>query len=291
MSELAKIAAKLLKKEGMNSTSLPQVNLYYSENTTQRAPLLYKQGIIFILQGEKTIYSGSETYTYNPTNFITLTVPLPLECQAISNDGQPIIGLTMDIEMPVLNRLIHQMEESETISRVDRGEKDRGFFIGQLKSEIKNSLKRLLLCLQDPIQSKILGNDRVKELLFHVLRHEQSSALYALAMKNTGISKIDTALRDIQLNYQKTFDVEGLAGSVNMSPSSFHQTFKRVTASSPIQYVKKVRLVKAKEILSSECQTVSEVASSVGYESVSQFNREFKRYFGLTPGSLKRVTI
>ncbi len=104
-------------------------------------------------------------------------------------------------------------------------------------------------------------------------------------MKNTNLSKIDRALRQIHENYQHAMNIDKLAGLVNMSPSAFHKAFKEVTSSSPIQYLKKIRLDKARSLLMKHGIRVNEVATEVGYESATQFSREFKRYFGKTPVS------
>lgn len=112
---------------------------------------------------------------------------------------------------------------------------------------------------------------------------EDAASLIALATKNSKLSRIDKALKQIHGNYQSTIEVENLAKMVNMSPSAFHRAFKEVTASSPIQYLKKIRLSKARDLLLEHKVRVNEAAMEVGYESATQFSREFKRYFGLTP--------
>ncbi|OIQ17513.1 MAG: hypothetical protein BM556_11965 [Bacteriovorax sp. MedPE-SWde] len=281
-------ASKLLKSEGINSTYLPQVSIFTAKSSTERAPLVYNQGVIFMLQGEKCIHTESDTFTYNRENLLVITVPMPLECQGIVKDNKPMIAVVMDIEISLLNQLINMMEGTSTISKVDKGDRDKGLFVSKLNESIKDALLRLLICLQDPFEASVLGNNIIKELIFYILKQREAAPLFALAMKNTNLSKIEIALKDVQSNYSKQFNVDALAKSVNMSVSSFHHTFKNVTSSSPIQYLKKIRLNKAKDFLTNEKYSVGEAATNVGYESVSQFNREFKRYFGVTPGSLNK---
>lgn len=288
MSKLIELATNLLELEGWHQTLIPQVGLYKSKNSTKRAPLLYNQGVIFMLQGEKQIHTSSESFIYNEDNFLVITVPMPLECQGITKNDKPIIALTMDIEVATLNHLMNMMENKKTLSQVDQGDKNRGLFVAEKNFDIDCALLRLLTCLQDPTESQIFGQDIVKEIIYHILKQEKSAPLYALATKNTNLSKIESALKEVQNNYEKQFDVNSLAKSVNMSVSSFHSAFKNVTSSSPIQYIKKIRLNKAKEFLENNKLSVNEAAINVGYESVSQFNREFKRYFGVTPGSLNK---
>ncbi len=289
MENLAQLADKLLLLNGPNHSHLPQIHFYKNPQTTEKMSLVYNQGIIFVLQGEKCIYTESEKINYNPDNFLVLTVPLPLSCQGFSTDNEPIIAMLMDIETSTLNALINMMEDGKTFDKIEKGDKDKGLFVSKTDDQIQNALARLLICLQCPIEAKILGPDIIKEIIYYVLKKKESAPLYALAMKNTNLSKIEIALKEVHNNYPQQFDVESLAKSVNMSTSSFHQVFKNVTDSSPIQYLKKIRLSKAKDFLIESKVSVSEAATHVGYESVSQFNREFKRYFGVTPGSLNKA--
>ncbi|MBU1231727.1 MAG: AraC family transcriptional regulator, partial [Proteobacteria bacterium] len=148
---------------------------------------------------------------------------------------------------------------------------------------IKETLLRLLQALQSPLDSNVIGQGIVNELIFRIMCGENASSLYALAMKNTNLSRIDKALKLIHSNYRQSIDVDSLAALANMSPSAFHRAFKDVTLSSPIQYLKKVRLGKARSLLMEQGSRVNEAAAEVGYESTAQFSREFKRYFGNSP--------
>ncbi|MGD9212400.1 MAG: helix-turn-helix domain-containing protein, partial [Desulfobacteraceae bacterium] len=162
-----------------------------------------------------------------------------------------------------------------------------GLFLSRTTPKIKNVVVRLLRAIQSPVESKVLGEGIVHELIFRIMCSENASSLYALAMKNTNLARIDKALKLIHENYQDSINVEKLADIVNMSPSSFHRAFKKVTSSSPIQYVKKIRLDKAKSLLIEQGLRVNEAATQVGYESTTQFSREFKRHFGNSPISYR----
>jgi AraC-like DNA-binding protein len=154
--------------------------------------------------------------------------------------------------------------------------------VAAVSPEIKEVVLRLLAALQSPIESSVLGKGLVYELLFRILCGENAAVLYALAMKNTTVAKIEKALKRIHSDYRSAMNVDSLASLVNMSPSAFHRAFNDVTASSPIQYIKKIRLTKARDLLLEQQVRVSEAANQVGYESAAQFSREFKRYFGNT---------
>lgn len=286
MKEIIESIDKLAKLEGVNSTLLPGVKVYRSSKSTPVAPLVYNQGIIFLAQGTKKVYLGNTTYEYNNENYLVLTVPLPLKCEAIVSNDLPLLGIIIDIEIGVLNNIINTMGDDIIHQNLGTSKKSTGLFTAKTNDQFLSTIQRLLKSLENTTEVKMLGRDLIKELIYRIMCGENASSLYCLAMKNTKISKIEMALKEIHGNYQSNMDVEKLASLANMSLSSFHHTFKEVTASSPIQYLKKVRLSKAKEILIEEDVRVNEAARLVGYESVTQFSREFKRYFGHTAGSL-----
>jgi len=288
MKELIKYVDKLSELEGINKTLLPGVYTYRASEDGERNPLLYNQGIIFIVQGSKKVYKEDKLFDYNPENFLVLTVPLPLECEARTDNGKPLLGITIDIETSVLNNIINLMGEEVNLKKFNTAQKNCGLFTSKLNEEIQGILLRLMKALQNPIDTNIVGEATVKELIYKIMQSENAGPLYSLAMKNTNLSKVELALKEIHNNFRKSIDVNELASIVNMSVSSFHHTFKSVTSSSPIQYIKKIRLNKARTFLIERDLQVNEVAREVGYESVSQFNREFKRYFGMTPGSLSK---
>ncbi|MDT8445737.1 MAG: AraC family transcriptional regulator [bacterium] len=283
MQQIIHLAAQLAVKQGYNQTLLPQVGIYKDDHSHGRATLLYNQGIIFVLQGEKKIYAKDLVLSYDPAKYLVLTVPLPLACETSIKPGKPLLALVLDIDIPTLNNIIHLMGSSVDFSRYKSSEKDCGLYIADLVPALKDILFRLVQLLQKPTETKILGEGILRELIFQLLKDEKAAPLYALAMRNTNLSKIDMALKEIHVNFDRPLDVEALAKTVNMSVSSFHHTFKEVTDSSPIQYLKQIRLLKARTFITESGLRVNEAARKVGYESVSQFSREFKRYHGAPP--------
>jgi AraC-like DNA-binding protein len=181
------------------------------------------------------------------------------------------------------------MDEHIDHSLLNRREKHRGLYVAAVTPMIKDVVLRLLSILQSPIESSVLGKGLVYELLFRIMCGENAAVLYALAMKNTNVAKIEKALKLIHSSCNSAMNVNSLAALVNMSPSAFHRAFNDVTASSPIQYIKKIRLTKARDMLIERRTRVSEAAIHVGYESAAQFSREFKRYFGNSPSEYKNI--
>ena len=287
MDKIASLMEMLAPLEGSNATNLPGTAIYKEIQHRGRQPFLYNQGIVLIGQGSKRLYLGNAIYAYDPKNYLVVSVPIPAECEIYASKEEPLLALIVDIDIGMLNRIISHMDEHVDHSLLKRREKHRGIYVAAVTQEIKDVVLRLLSALQSPIESSVLGKGHVYELLFRIMCGENAAVLYALAMKNTNVAKIEKALKLIHSSYNAAMNVDSLAGLVNMSPSAFHRAFNDVTASSPIQYIKKIRLNKARDLLLEQQVRVSEAAIHVGYESAAQFSREFKRYFGNSPSECR----
>ena len=283
MDTIAQLMAGMAENEGLNSTELPGVGVYKASEYKGREPLCYNQGVIIVGQGEKRVFVGDTMHEYNSDNYLVLSVPIPAECETFATKEKPLLALLVDIEIGMLNQIINQMDEHIDHNLLAAGEKHQGLYTAQTTPVIKDVVGRLLLSLQSPLETSVLGKGLVSELLFRIMCSENAASLYALAMKNTNIARIDKALKRIHSSYREPLPVDSLASLVNMSPSAFHRSFQDVTSSSPVQYIKKIRLNKARELLLDQGVRVGEAATDVGYESAAQFSREFKRYFGNSP--------
>ena len=147
---------------------------------------------------------------------------------------------------------------------------------------------RLVKCLQSETESQILGPGLVREILYRALFGAQAPVLYSLAMHSGTFSQMARVLKVMQSDYARKLDVEQLANTAHLSISAFHRAFKEITSDSPMQYLKKIRLTKAKDLMVQESTKAYIAADKVGYESPSQFSREFKRYFGQSPAEMTR---
>ena len=275
--------------DGSNATNLPGTVIYKETRYRSRQPFLYNQGIVLIGQGSKRLYLGDTVYVYDPENYLVVSVPIPAECEIHASKEEPMLALIVDIDIGSLNRIISHMDEHVDHALLKRREKYKGIYVAAVTPEIKDVVQRLLSALQLPMESSVLGKALVYELLYRIMCGENAAVLYALAMKNTHVAKIEKALKRIHTQYNSAMNVDSLAALVNMSPSAFHRTFNSVTASSPIQYIKKIRLNKARNLLLEQGVRVSEAAVHVGYESAAQFSREFKRYFGNSPNECRNT--
>ena len=289
MNTMSQLISGLAPQEGVNYTNLPDVELYRVSRYQPPTPLTYRKGIFIIGQGSKRIYIGGKQLDYNHDNYLVLSVSLPLDCEVFTSEEEPFLSIFIKIDMGDLGRIIDKMEQYGDKTLFNREKNQPGLFISMITPDIMESACHLLRVLSSPVESEVIGRGIVNEILYRILCSENAASLYSLFIKNSDLSRVDTAIMQIHQNYHKPMNVDQLAAMVNMSTSSFHRAFKEVTASPPIQYIKKVRLNKARELFLEKGLRVGEVAAAVGYESASQFSREFKRYFGNSPAEFNSL--
>ncbi len=280
----------LYQLNGSTATGLTGVHFFRSEKGNARQPLLYQSGIIIVGQGYKIIHLGDQQVRYGAGDYLVLGVPLPLECEAYSEDGQPILGLAIDVETQLLHKLVNQLHQTGYAPPGDRCAPECGLKSAKLDAELENACARLLQTLHNDRDTAILGKSIVTEIIYRILTGPQGHTLFGLAQHDGHYARIARALTRVHQDYAAPLTVDSLAEDVNMSVSSFHRAFRQVTLESPLQYLKKVRLAKAKDLIMLEGKRAADAARLVGYTSPSQFNREFKRHFQLTPGMVSTAS-
>ncbi|EKY2037431.1 AraC family transcriptional regulator N-terminal domain-containing protein [Cronobacter sakazakii] len=273
---------KRLKEKEKTLTFLPpEIRLLYGTTPGARTPVIYQPGIIFLFSGHKTGYLNDKVFRYDPREYLLLTVPLPFECETFATAEEPLAGIRINIDVLQLQALVMEIGEDDHFRPAPCS---CGINSGILTDDILCAVERLLEVLEQPLDARILGKQIVREILYHVLKGPGGGALMALVSRQTHFSLISRAIRCIETRYAESLTVEQLAAEANMSVSAFHHNFKAVTSTSPLQYLKTWRLQKARLLMAHNGMKASAAAMQVGYESASQFSREFKRYFGVTPG-------
>ncbi|RNE89316.1 AraC family transcriptional regulator [Marichromatium sp. AB31] len=273
---------------GVMESPLQGVRFFKSTQPIPRRPLVYDPGICIVVQGHKTGYLGGEAFRYDADNYLVTSVTMPFECETFRSPETPLLGLYIDIDLGQLNALISGMGLQAEIGKATERGLPRGIGPAALDAEMADAIARLIKALGSETEARLLGPGLVREVLFRALGGTQAPVLHALAMYSGTFSKVAQVLRIMQSHYAEKLDVEQLAERVHMSPSAFHRAFKEITSDTPIQYLKKVRLTKARELMLHERIKAYMAADRVGYESPSQFSREFKRYFGQSPAEMTR---
>jgi AraC-like DNA-binding protein len=273
--------------DGPSESHLKGVCFFKETKNIPRKPVVYNPGICIVAQGQKYGYLGGQKFQCDANHYLVTSVTMPFECETFASPREPFLGLYIDVDMAQLHELISRMDLQLEVSHKEKGLM-RGIGPAVIDDDMADATNRLIKCLQSKTEAQILGPGLVREILYRALRGTQGPILYSLAKYNGTFSQVASALNVMQTDYAAKFDVEHLAGKANMSTSAFHRVFKEITSDSPIQYLKKLRLMKAKDLMVQENMKAYIAAEKVGYKSVSQFNREFKRYFGQNPAKMVR---
>ena len=237
---------------------------------------------LFSVQGEKRYAAGSKVIDYHEGQIVFQGAPMPSSSYVLKASKEcPYIAMILSVDMQIMSELIYSLENVDT-SIINHAYSSLGMI--DATDELIDSFLRLAHLLNaDENDIKILSPLIIKEIYYYLLKTPLREKLLPFAIASSQNYKILKALTYLKENFNKRLSINELADMVNMSPATFHRHFKMVTTLSPIQYQKSLRLLEASRILQYENATVSEAAFKVGYESISQFTREYKRMFNVTP--------
>ena len=282
MSELTEILSRHCPsdQDGFFPSPIDGVTLVHSENNYSRRPLIYQPALIVIAQGNKVGYLGDKTYQYNSGNYLLQTLPLPFECETFADSSAPLYGIHIRLDFNLLREISEQMSANQNILHEHPKEPMASI---ELSPSISSAILQLARTLADPQSVAVMGQARMREVMFELLRDPRAYQLCRQMFEHHAFSRVLSALNHLHDEYAQPLNVSQLAESANMSLSGFHQHFKKITHTSPLQYLKRIRLLKAQQLLFQGTDNVSTAAIKVGYDSTSQFSREYKRYFGETP--------
>lgn len=275
--------------DGVVASPLQEVLFFQETKYVPKRPIVYDPGIAIIAQGHKVGYLGGRKFKYDANHYLVTSVTMPIECETFASPEEPLRGLYIYIDMAQLHDLIGRMGMEATISKESQKVLPCGMGPAVMDQDMADAAVRLVNCLQSETEAQILGPGLVREILYRALCGTQAPVLYSLAMHSGTFSQVAHALKVMQSDYSAKFDVEQLADTARMSTSAFHRAFKEITSESPMQYLKKLRLTKARDLMVQESMKAYLAADRVGYESASQFSREFKRYFGQSPAEMVRA--
>jgi AraC-like DNA-binding protein len=276
---LVELLEPLAAKEWLTDSILNNVRFIRTSRHFPRHPLVYEPGILIIAQGQKIVYFRDKIYKYNANNYLVRTMPLFMELETIASPEEPLLEVGIKIDPVMISELLIEMDSITPLP----GSMPRGLYSSRITKVILDAVIRLLECLSDPVDGRVLGPQIVREIVYRVLCGEQGEALRLLATSHGRFSQMAKVLNRIHMSFNTKLDIETLAEEAKMSVSSLHSNFKAVTNTSPIQYIKEIRLQKARMFMIQDGLNAVDAAVKVGYESASQFSREFKRYFGRTP--------
>jgi AraC-like DNA-binding protein len=278
--ELATLVRKFAGAEGMHPTAIGGLYCIQLSEPHVQLPTVYQPSICVIVQGAKQVLLEDEIYTYAPPQFLAVSVDLPLVGKVIdASADKPYLCLAIDIDARTMADLIAQSGDASW----SRGETARGLFVGDMDTDLQQCALRLARLLETPRDIPVLAPLVLREFHYRLLNSSYGPAIAQMAIAGSNTHKIGQIIRRIKTKIAEPIRVDELASLANMSASSFHQHFKAVTAMSPVQYQKRLRLTEARQILLAEKADAQSAAYRVGYQSVSQFSREYARMFGAPP--------
>ncbi len=277
---LAKIIAEQCLREGSHPTAI--AGLYLTRSSTAQVPRQALDQAVFcvVAQGSKSILLNGQRFVYDSSKYLLVSLELPLVGQIEeASRAKPFLGWSLVLDF---NEIRDLMQEAD-LPREARLQAQSGIMVGTLREELLSAVTRLTQALREPAQLPILSPLIRREIFYRLLLSEQSGLLYRMIAENAKAKRIAAGLDWLRRNATRAIRMEDLARELHMSPSSMHGWFRSVTSMSPLQFQKQLRLQEARRIMLSESVDANAAARRVGYQSASQFSREYGRFFGAPP--------
>lgn len=266
--------------DGRHDTVIPELRLYRYSHPTEPAYFLQEPAVYVVVQGRKQVTVGDETYVYDRSQYLAVSVNLPAVGNVVeASPEEPYFCMTLTVDPRELASLI-----IETGRQAPRDDHDgRALYVSPLRPVLLDGFLRLVRLLEVPQDVPVLAPLILRELHYHLLQSEQFGRLAQIAIGDGRLRRVSGAIAWIKDHFAEPLQIEALARRTNMSPSALHSHFKAVAAMSPIQYQKQLRLQEARRRLLSGATSAEAIAYEVGYASPSQFSREYARLFGEPP--------
>jgi len=271
------------KQIGRVDTCLPGVRLFRINRYHKVTPQMYQQGVVVIFQGNKIGHLNDYRFEYDTEHCLIVATPYPIACETFASDDSPLIGIDIEFDLTVIQQLVDLLEQYGGASILKAEPNGRGVAASLITPDITSCMYRLLQALHNPLDAMVLGPQILREFFYLLLQGEQGYLLAQYCKQDSALSRVSKVINHVQAHYQQKLAIEELADMAGMSVSAFHRAFKQVVTDPPLQYVKKIRLNKARTMMVQDGTPANVAAINVGYESATQFSREFKRYFGLPP--------
>ncbi|MGY2376049.1 AraC family transcriptional regulator N-terminal domain-containing protein [Pseudomonas sp. SDO524_S393] len=234
--------------------------------------------VCLVLQGTKDVTLGTETFTFEAGDSLLVTADVPTVSQITRASVEaPYLSIVLNLDAAVIAELSLQMKPQQASTGLQVKAAER------IDEQVADTALRLMRLLEFPASAPVLHAQLVRELHYWLLAGRHGAAILRLGLADGQAHRVARAVAVLRADYRQALPVERLAAAAGMSPSSFHRHFRAVTSLSPLQFQKNLRLIEARRLMMSEGASASSAAFNVGYESVSQFNREYARMFGLPP--------
>lgn len=261
-------------------TAIDALRFYHISNPTEMLATIYEPSICIIVQGAKTVGLGDELHGYDPDSYLLASVHMPAHVRVSeASSEQPYMGLTITFSM---EQIFEVLKDIGHLSK-PTGRPKRGLYFGDMHLRLFEPIIRLVRLLDSPDDISIMTPLILKEILYVLMREEGGDFIRQFVMDGSAAQRVAQAITKIRETFKEPLNVKKLARSVSLSESSLYHNFKKITAISPLQFQKQLRLHEARQMLMVQDIEAAQVAFEVGYESPSQFSREYARMYGLPP--------
>jgi AraC-like DNA-binding protein len=277
LNELRALASKAENRR--TETGIPRVAMVQGKIPEHMLAAVYDPMINLILQGRKTMTVGDRTLRYDPATYFVMSIELPAVGAVHPSElGEPYLAISLTLDPTVLSTLLADLPKP-----TGHYEHDPGFSVAPVTPELMDAWVRMLRLMGNPDAIAALAPPYEREILFRVLQGPHGWMLREIATPDTAMARVNMAIQWIRQEFSSPIRIESLAQQAVMSVSAFHRHFKAVTTLSPLQYQKRVRLLQARTLMVAGARSVTAAAFEVGYESATQFTRDYARVFGMPP--------
>nr|WP_281276749.1 AraC family transcriptional regulator [Geomonas terrae] len=280
MESLNEAIARWTEQGELHTTAIPDLALFRRQEPTEPISGLYEPSVCLVTQGAKVVKFGDESLVYDAQHFLITAIHMPTLVQVTeASREKPYLGLRLKLDL----REVSQLMLDSNLPKPRTQHTSRGMATGEVTPQLVDAFRRMIALLDDPMDIPIMAPVVQREIIYRLLTGDQGERLRQIASTGSQGSQIARAIDWLKGNLSHPLRIEDLATKVNMSTSTFHHHFRTLTAMSPLQYQKMLRLNEARRLMLAERVDATTAAFNVGYESASQFCREYGRLFGAPP--------
>ncbi len=278
MQELIEIAKRHAPKDGFISTLLPSLEIVRSASPSDPVPAVYRPSLCYVLQGTKEVSVARRPYRYSGGDYLVSSVDLPVTGEIIeATRGRPYLCLVISIEPS----LVYDVLQAAPLRL--RTDLQEGLYIGRAGPALTDAVSRLVRCLDSSSDCAVLVPGIMREIVYRLLSTPFGAMIADFGMAGSRTQRITRAITHLKNHFAEPLRMTDLARLAGMSVSTFHEHFRQITTLSPLQYQKMLRLQEARRLLVSDGAGAADIGFRVGYQSPSQFSREYARLFGHPP--------
>ncbi len=278
--EIAGLAARHALADGSHTTGIQGVTLSRMSKNVRRVQVFYDPCAVFVVQGKKRAFFEEKSFTYDPGHFFLLGAPIPFLADSRGSDEHPMLAVYVRLQRALVAELL-------PLAELARSSAACPLQSVPMDAHLADALHRLLRSMQNSDEARLLGPQYTRELIYRILRSPGGKGLLATMGTTVQHSDIQRVLEHIHQDFASPMSTALLCRVARMSSSVLHVEFKRITGKTPLQYIKTLRLHRARTMMFDEKHSVGHVAAKVGYKSAAQFSRDYKKLFASPPSRLR----